>query len=328
MNTKKTLGAHIRGWFPQEPTVGIIKMANFNPKIVWSTTLPFITSGALMIIAAVLSAYFGLNLVESYRTSLANGRFVSTDYPSLYVALLSFVSFGLDLFAALLLLLRKYIAVAEILVSIVLACGLAAPWIFTYFHSPLIYTYWEQFLLQGLYVASPMIAFSLITLILVRLNRKHFKQDTNMRWTTLPFTVSGALMIIASVPFAYNGLYLLWVAAFSGSALANYYVVYLLVLLYLLMFGTFLFLASLLLKRKRVGLVAVIIGAALVVGLPLQLSLLRGSGDPAWAFDSPTIACLIATLILVGLNYQKFKQDVNIKAVTENSVPLKNEVLK
>jgi hypothetical protein len=316
-----------RGWFPQEPKIDIIRSANVNLKLAWTTSLPLVTSGALMIIAAALSAYFGLNLIESYRTSLANGRFVQTDYPSLYVALLSFVSFGLDLFAALLLLLRKYVGVAEILAVIVLACGLAAPWIFIYFHSPLIYMYWEQFLLQGLFVASPMIVLSLVTLILVRLNRKQFKQD-NMRWTTLPFTVSGALVIIASVPFAYNGLYLLWVAAFSGSALANYYVAYLDVLLNLLMFGAFLFLASLLLKRKRVGIVTIIIGASLVVGLPIQFSLLKGFGDPVGAFGLPTIACLIATLILVGLNYQKFKQEVNIKTLLENSVSLKSEASK
>lgn len=145
----------------------------------WRASLPFIIGGALMILAAVVSAYLGFNLLTSYRTSLYNGRFVSPDYAGLYVGLLNLVAFGLDLFAALLLLLRKYVSLAEALVGIVLAGGLAASWIFTYYHSPFIYMYYGQFLLQGLFVVTLMTVFSIATLIIIRLNRKKLKQDTN-----------------------------------------------------------------------------------------------------------------------------------------------------
>ena len=329
MNVTRTLEARIRGWFPQEPAMGITKSANVNMKPTWSVALPFLASGVLMIIAAVVSAYFGLTLLNDLVVSVGAKHF-HVDFARLYVGVLSLVSFGLDLFAALLLLLRKYVVLAEVLAVIVLACGLASPWIFTYFHSPLVYMYYETVLLNGLFVSSPMIAFSLATLILVRLNRKKLKQDVNMRWTALSFTVSGALMIIASVPFAYHGLsylaYLVSVASEAANYGVNYYWALLMVLLYLLVFGADLFVAMLLLKRKRVGLAAVIVGVVLAIGLPLQFIVLRGAVDPSWAFDSPTIACLIATLILVGLNYRKFKQDTNANGAMENSARLKSEI--
>ena len=290
--------------------MGIIRSADVNVKPTWRGALPFLTSGTLMIIAAGLSAYFGFNLLLDYRATVDRYH-VQTDYASLYVGLLNIVAFGLELFAAMLLLLKKHIDLAETLASIVLACGLASPWFFAYFHSPLIYMYYETFLLQGLFVSSPMIAFSLATLILIRLNRKKLKQDNNMRWTALPFTVSGALMIIASIPFAYSGISLPVYLASTGTKLGNYYSALLVVLLNLLVFVLDLFVAMLLLKRKRVGLAAVLVGLMLAIGLPLQLIALGGYMGPFWAFGSPTIACLIATLILVGLNYRKLKQDTN-----------------
>ena len=298
----------LRGWFPQEPAMGIIKSVNVNVKPTWLATLPFLASGALMIIAAVLSAYFGFNLLLDYQATI-NRYNVQTDYASLYIGLLSIVAFGLDLFAGMLLLLKKHLVIAETLAAVVLACGLASPWIVLYFHSPLIYIYWEKFLLQGLIASSPMIAFSLVTLILVRLSRKKLKLDFNRRWTVFPLTVSGILMIIASVPLAYDASYILWLIWFSGSALGNYATAYLEALLYLALFGLDLFIASLLLKRKRrAGLAATIVAVMLAVGLPLQLFLLKGVEMPFLVFDSPTIACLIATLILVGLNYRGLKQ--------------------
>ena len=117
-----------------------------------------------MIIAAVLSAYFGFNLLLDYQATV-NRYNVQTDYASLYIGLLSIAAFGLDLFAGMLLLLKKHLVIAETLTAIVLACGLASPWIVLYFHSPLVYIYWQTFALQGLMTSSPMIAFSLVTLV-------------------------------------------------------------------------------------------------------------------------------------------------------------------
>jgi hypothetical protein len=315
MEMKETM-KKLRGWFPQEPKVGIIQSTNLDMQAGNWGSLPFLVSGILMILAAVTSAYFGFTLLNNLVVSEGVMHF-HTNYANLYVGLLSVAAFGLDLFAALLLLLRKYAAVAETLAAVVLACGLASPWIFTYFHSPLIYMYWGTFVLQGLWVSLPMIAFSLVTLILVRLNRRKLKLDFNKRWTVFPFKVAGVLMAIASVPLAYNAAYLLWVIWFSGSALSSYVAAYLEVLFHLSLFGLDLFIAYLLLKRKRVGVAAAIVGVMLAVGLPLQLFLLKGFEDPFWVFDSPTIACLIATLILVGLNSRKLKQDTYINVQSE-----------
>ena len=314
LDLKKRWGA-LRGWIPKEPAIGI-KSAEINLKP-WQVTLPFFASAALMIVAAGLSAYIGFTLLQNTQVAVGARNF-ETAYWNIYTGALNLASFGLGLFAAMLLLLRKYVALAEILAGIMLACGLAAPWIVMYFHSPLIYMYWWTFPLQNLLVSLPMIVFSLATLIMVRLNRKKLKLDFNRRWTLFPFTVSGILMIIASVPLAYNVSYLLWLLWFSGSALSSNVAVYLEVLLYLALFGLDLFIASLFLRRKRVGAAAVIVAVMLAVGLPLQLFLLKGVAMPFYVFDFPTVACLLATLILVGLNYRNLKQAKNNQNVTKN----------
>ena len=95
------------------------------------------------------------------------------------------------------------------MVSIVLACGLATPWIFTYYHSPLIYMYWESFLLQGL-----LARFADDCFLACNVNSSTIQAESiSIRKLTcggaaLPFWVSGVLMIIASIPFAYESLLL------------------------------------------------------------------------------------------------------------------------
>ena len=69
------------------------------------------------------------------------------------------------------------------------------------------------------------------------------------------------------------------------------------------------FIASLFFRRKRVGVATVLVTVMLAVGLPLQLILLKGTEVSFYVFDFPTVAFLIATLILVGLNYRNIKHD-------------------
>ena len=231
MDRKRRFGSWFRGWVPKEPAIGIIRSADVNLKLSWQVALPFFASAASMIVAAGLSAYFGFMLLADNQLAIGAGKFV-TAYWNIYAGFLNLTSFGLGLFAAVLLLLRKYVVLAEVLAGIVLACGLASSWIFMYFHSPLVYANWAPFLLQGVLVSLPMIAFSLVTLIIVRFNRKKLNLDFNRRWIVFPFTVSGVLMVIASLPLAYNVFYILWLVWFSGSALSSYVAVYLQALMY------------------------------------------------------------------------------------------------
>ncbi len=286
--------------------------------------LPFISTCALMIITAVISACLAVNLLTSYRISLYNGRFVPTDYASLYVGLLNSVAFGLELFAALFLLLRKYVNLAEIFVALVLACGLAAVWTFTYYHSPFVYLYHGVLLLPSLFAALPMAVFPIATLSLIRSNRRKLKQANIKRWTALPLILSGALMILASLPFAYNSLSLLsyLVSIIPKSTTFGTYFpnAVLVVVLNFLFFGINLIAAVFLLKKKRVRLAMVIVAVALAIGLPLQIIANEPLPSPGLPFDFPTIACSFATLILVGLNYEYSKNDVIVNS-TNNSAP-------
>ena len=64
MTAKKGLN-RIRGWFPQEPTLNIIKSeAPQEPNA--QLTLPVPTLGAIMIVASLLSAVFGAVLIWFY----------------------------------------------------------------------------------------------------------------------------------------------------------------------------------------------------------------------------------------------------------------------
>ena len=98
------------------------------------------------------------------------------------------------------------------------------------------------------------------------------------------------------------------------SALSSYLAAYLEMLFHLVLFGLDLFVASLFWKRRRVGVAAVVVAAMLAVGLPLQMFLLKGLEEPFYVFDFPTVACLIAALMLTGLNYTALKQTFNTDA--------------
>ena len=94
--------------------------ANNAVKLGRLSTVALVLASILMVIAAVVSAYFGFSLLVQYRATLTYYH-IATDYRALYFGLLNFAAFGLDLFAAMLLLLRKHVDVAVILIATVLA---------------------------------------------------------------------------------------------------------------------------------------------------------------------------------------------------------------
>jgi hypothetical protein len=116
--------------------------------------------GALMIFAALLSAYFGLTFVS---WNLPGGTVISAGF---YIGIFSVVGFVLCLICGGLLLAGKRIPVAITGLAVVLCFGLAALTL------PILMGYrW----LYGLLVAAPMIIFPVITLIQIGLNSRKLK---------------------------------------------------------------------------------------------------------------------------------------------------------
>lgn len=278
-------------------------------------------AGALMIIAAVLSAYFGYSLLLVYRGSLSYYH-IPVDYRALYFTVLNFGAFGLDLFAAMLLLLRKHIGLAVILLCMVLAFGLAAPLISNFidtsqmlnpgFDIPTLTNMVTAFATTGLYgliYGFSMIAFTIPVLIITRLNYKKM-QATNVRWRKLPFMASGVLVIVASLISAYSGIETLYnyFAYMLTHNVPGYVGPLSLGLLNLGAVGAGLFGGTLLLLKKRVGLAVVLVGLMLACMLTIS-----GYIPPDNLFlGSSTIVILVAALILVGLNYRTLKQEALI----------------
>ena len=240
----------------------MLKMsANDKAKVSWRTALPISIACALMILASILSAYFGFNLLLDYRASFADYH-IQIDYASLYGGILNLVAFGLDLFISMLLLLRKHVALAEVLTSTVLAVGLATPFIFTYYYPSHIYMNYEIFWLKGLLAGLPTLAFSVPTLILTWLSRRKLKQDLSRRWTILPFAMAGASMVLASLLSGYSGLTLLTSYPPYSISSSLYGGLYNLVTL-----GFCLLAGLLLLKRKYVWLGAILAVVTLAIML-------------------------------------------------------------
>ena len=166
MKIKKSWSRRIRGWFPQEPTLSIIKNSSTKDERKndnWALC-PYLVPGALMIFAALLSANFGLTLVSVYLPGFPAGDTVF--YSGLYVGILSVTAFVLGLISGGLLLAGKRIHIAVTGIAIIFCFGLA-----TIILPTLEGLGWTS----GLIVASPMIAFPVISLIQVGLNSKKLK---------------------------------------------------------------------------------------------------------------------------------------------------------
>jgi hypothetical protein len=178
MNVKKGLQNRARGWFPQEPAIGIIKSTNVRAKPSRGVVLPLKISGALMIVAALLSFCFGILLLSTYQASIEYYN-TANFYAALHVGILNLLAFGLGLFSGALLLIRKHVALSVTILVVVLAFGLASPLIF----------YAEGYMWEnGLFLGSPMIAFSTAAIILAGLNYRKFKQSisANARENSAP----------------------------------------------------------------------------------------------------------------------------------------------
>jgi MFS superfamily sulfate permease-like transporter len=150
----------LRGWFPKEPTRGIIQNAKNNQMPSKRVMVPFLAAGAITIIAALLSVFLGIRLVDAYRPGSIppDG---TTFYSGFYAGILSLAAFAVGLVSAVLLLLRKRVVMAATGMMIVLVFGLVV----------LVIPLLEGLTWSGsLLVASPMIVSSVVTLIIVAIN--------------------------------------------------------------------------------------------------------------------------------------------------------------
>lgn len=162
MNSKNLLQNLFRGWFPQEPALSVTRTTSSSSeqKIDSWVSCPFLVPGALMIFAALLSAYFGLTFVSWY---FPEGAVI---YIGFYLGIFSVVGFVLGLICGGLLLAGKRIHAAAAGSAVILCFGLATVALPT-----LIGYTW----MGGLLVASPMIAFPVIALIQIGLNYRKLK---------------------------------------------------------------------------------------------------------------------------------------------------------
>jgi hypothetical protein len=166
MGAVENLENRIRGWVPKEPATGIIKTANVNAKSGRWNAFPVVVSGALMIVASLLSFCFGILLLSAYQASVEYYN-TANFYPALHVGILNLLAFVLGLFSGVLLLIRKHIIVSITSMVVVLTFGFASPLIF----------YAEGYMWEnGLFLGSPMIAFSIATLVILGLNYRKLKQ--------------------------------------------------------------------------------------------------------------------------------------------------------
>ncbi len=326
---KRSLEKLFRGWFPQEPAIGISKSANLNVKLNLSIapcTLSFALAGALMIIAAILSAFFVFINLRLYWGSLLSGRFVSTDYRALFLGLFDSATFGASLFAAMLLLLGKKAHLAKLVVTVVAAFGSATPLIYIFFpipEEPIAFAIFNSIRwLMGLSFGFPIIAFSIPALVLLRSNRRRL-QSGNMQGIPLPFAISGSLMIIASLMPIFTAIETLsnyGVNAINGSTSILTYQSLAMVLLGLGAFGTALPAGWLLLKRRLVGLSVILAGFVLVFASAMVVIGYSLYNVFPWAAIAlTTTAFALTALILVGLNFRKFKQGTNTNTAVGNS---------
>jgi hypothetical protein len=152
-----------RGWFPHEPTLNITLSTDTKNEMKSGnqTACPFLVPGALMIFAALLSANFGLTLVSDYLPGVG-----TVTYTGLYIGIFNVVGFVLGLVCGGLLLAEKGIHTATAGIAVILCFGLAT------LTMPILMGYtW----MDGLLVASPMIAFPVIALIQIGLKSRRLK---------------------------------------------------------------------------------------------------------------------------------------------------------
>lgn len=120
MTLKNKLQSCIRGWFPQEPTLNIIKSeAPQEPNA--QLTIPVPTLGAIMIVASLVSAVFGAVLVWSYLLLDTGSRYAIV---GLHIGVLSLATFVVGLSSGIILLIGKHFLASMASIVTVLAFGL------------------------------------------------------------------------------------------------------------------------------------------------------------------------------------------------------------
>ncbi len=122
MKQLQSLKKKLRGWFPQEPTLNVIKSeAPQEPNALLALPVP--TLGAIMIVASLLSAVFGAVLIWIYLI-LNTGAGAPVYFIGLHIGILSLAAFAVGLSSGIMLLIGKHTAAMAGIVT-VLAFGLA-----------------------------------------------------------------------------------------------------------------------------------------------------------------------------------------------------------
>ena len=188
---------------PEDPTVNrnIIRTTNNNIKPGRQVPLPSI-SGLLLIVAALVSVWFGSLFINTYTDSNWHVYFAG-----LPISVLNLVACGLELFAATLLLIRRHTSIAVASMVTVLLLGLSIPlinmldqpttsgpsyFLFRHLVDP---SMW----LNGLFWGSSMVAFSVAGLIIVALDRRRIQGTPGISATVAAATLALFWSIIAAV---------------------------------------------------------------------------------------------------------------------------------
>jgi hypothetical protein len=166
MTIKKELDK-IRGWFPQEPNLAYTRNSKSEEKFQREELYPFLAPGALMIVSALLSALIGLTLVCTYLPDLLEGA-ETIFYKGLYVGILNVGAFILGILSGSLLLAKKHITTALGSIFGIFCFGIA-----TIIIPRALGGLWQE----GVLVASPLLSFSFLSIILVGRNIKKLNDN-------------------------------------------------------------------------------------------------------------------------------------------------------
>jgi hypothetical protein len=239
MNQKKGLKNTIRGWFPQQPVLDIVKSAQLNEKRNRLGALPFLAAASLMLVAAILSAFVGADIVLSLIPSrVAPGSYSMFSYSNVYVEIIGLANFILGSCSAVLLLSRKRAKSATVAMVVVLSLWLTTP-----LAHALENLDWQV----GLFAAWPLIALPILALLLTAFS--NFRGANKLTFLKEPPSTRSSLVIVLGV----SGGGLTFMSVIYGViTFFQYHIFPLAVLLMIptMIFGVSLLVVTVLVRRK------------------------------------------------------------------------------
>jgi len=189
MTLKRSLSSRVRGWLPQQPTLGVVKSVQLNEKQNRWSSLPFLAAAGLMLVATILSAFVGIDIVLSllpYRH--VPGSYSMFSYSNFYVEIVGLANFILGSYSSFLLLSRKRAKSAAVGMSVIVSLWLTTP-----LAHALENLDWQI----GLLAAWPLIALPVLALLLTAFN--NFRGITKLTFQKEPPTTRASLVIILGV---------------------------------------------------------------------------------------------------------------------------------